>query len=137
MVGFCTTLCMTASNPDLSPSIQFSKPDKPDLTKPGLARNLAKPNPGKPVRIFQKCVPVKPGPQTNQTRLDPNQPGGTLIYIYIYMCIYLCICIYIHCICIYICIYTCIYIYIYVDETLIALNQRPGVERTNWPRGGA
>ena len=84
MVGVCTT----APTPDLSPSSKFSKPDKPDLTKTGLTRNLAKPNPGEPVNIFHKCNPVKPGPQQNQTRLDPNQPGGTLIYIYIHIYMY-------------------------------------------------
>ena len=65
------------------------KPDKPDLTKTGLTRNLAKPNPGKPVKVFHKCNPVKPGPQRNQTRLEPNQPGGTLIYMYIPTCKYI------------------------------------------------
>ena len=88
IVGLCTTLCMTASNADVSPSTKFSKPDKTDLTKPGLTRNLAKPNPSKPVKVFHICNPVKPGPQKNQTRLDPNQPGGTLIYIYIYIYVY-------------------------------------------------
>ena len=101
MVGLCTTLCMTASNPDLSPSSKSSKLDKPDLTKPGLTRNLAKPNPAKPVKLFHKCNPVKLGPHKNQTRLDPNQPGGTLIYTYV-------------CIFMYINTYTYTYIYIYI-----------------------
>ena len=70
------------------PGSKLSKPDKPDLTKPGLTRNLAKANPGEPENICHKCISVKPGPQKKQIHLDPNKPGGTLfvsIYAYIYI----------------------------------------------------
>ena len=81
MVGLYTTLCVTASKSDLSPSSKFSKPDKPDLTKPGLTRNLAKPNLGIPVTIVHKYNQAKAGPKKHQTHLDPNEPGSTLIYV--------------------------------------------------------
>ena len=48
--------------PNPHSSSKFSSPDQPDLTKPGQTPNLAKPNPGKPVKILRKRNPVKPGP---------------------------------------------------------------------------
>ena len=59
---------------------QVLRPDKPDVTKHGLTRNQAKPNLGKPVNIFHKCNPVKPGP-----RINPWAPWY-ITYIYISMC---------------------------------------------------
>ena len=56
---------------------QVFKADKPNLTKPGLARNLAIPNPGKPVKIFHRCNTGKPGPQKQKpglTRVNPGAP---------------------------------------------------------------